>query len=93
MSVDAKSNYYDAGGIEVLAVMTAKLTPEQLEGYLLGNCIKYSLRLNFKGTKRRDAEKLACYSRMYSEFLNAGTRVDQQIDYLIAYFKLNETLN
>jgi len=81
MSIDEKSNYYDAGGIEVLAVMTAKLTPEQLEGYLLGNCIKYSLRLNFKGTKGRDAEKLAIYSRMYSEFLsNAGTRVDTATD-------------
>ena len=58
---DEKSSYYDAGGIEVLDVIKAKLTPEQYRGYLLGNAIKYVLRLNWKDTPERDAEKAANY--------------------------------
>jgi hypothetical protein len=66
MSQDEKSSYYDEGGIEVLDVIKAKLTPEQYEGYLLGNAIKYALRLNFKGTLVRDAEKLVNYSMWFA---------------------------
>lgn len=73
MSRDDKSSYYDHGGIEVLDVIKAKLTPEQYEGYLLGNAIKYSLRLNHKGCKERDAEKLANYSRWFSEVVSDKT--------------------
>ena len=63
MSRDKKSNYYDQGGIEVQDVIKAKLTPEQYEGWLLGNVIKYSLRWNWKGSKERDREKIANYSQ------------------------------
>lgn len=63
MSRDPKSTYYDAGGIETLDVIKAKLTPEQYRGYLLGNAIKYACRFNFKGSSERDAEKLAIYSK------------------------------
>jgi len=62
MSKDNKSTYYDQGGIEVLDVIKAKLTPEQYEGYLLGNAIKYALRANWKGSKERDLEKLGNYA-------------------------------
>ena len=56
MSIDGKSDYYDAGGIEVQAIIAAKLTPEQIKGWLLGNVIKYSCRANHKGTAARDIE-------------------------------------
>jgi hypothetical protein len=49
MQTKIKNPYYDKGGIQVLDVIRAKLTPEQYEGYLLGNAIKYRLRANFKG--------------------------------------------
>ena len=62
MSRDEKSTYYDAGGIETIEVMKAKLTPEQYKGYLLGNVIKYGCRMNHKGDIVRDAEKMAVYS-------------------------------
>ena len=62
MAKDPKSTYYDVGGIEVLDVIKAKLTPEQYQGYLLGNLIKYALRLNHKGEAQRDAEKIAVYA-------------------------------
>lgn len=56
------NEHYDAGGIPVIDVIRAKLTQEQYEGYLLGNIIKYSLRLNFKNAKAQDAAKLAEYA-------------------------------
>jgi len=64
MSKDEKSSYYDAGGIETLDVIKAKLTPEQYHGYLLGNAIKYQLRMMHKTTDNplRDAEKASNYA-------------------------------
>ena len=56
------NNHYDAGGIKSLDVIRAKLTPEQYKGFLLGNVIKYSLRLNHKGQAKADAEKLCEYA-------------------------------
>lgn len=66
-AVDPKSSHYDAGGIETIEVLKAKLTDEQLEGFLLGNLIKYSTRANFKGQFDRDIEKVSIYSAMLKE--------------------------
>lgn len=65
----SRNNYYDRGGIPVIDVIRAKLTPEQYEGYLLGNTIKYALRLNWKGNRKSDADKLAEYAVWLSEHL------------------------
>lgn len=70
MSYDKESTYYDAGGIEVMSVQKAKLTPQQYEGFLLGNVIKYSLRCNHKGTKAKDIHKLHIYSKLLEEHIN-----------------------
>lgn len=66
---DPKARYYDAGGIEVLDVIKAKLTPDQYKGWLLGNLIKYSCRANFKDQISRDIEKVAFYSAEMFKFL------------------------
>lgn len=55
--------HYRAGGIETIDIIKAKLTPEQYKGYLLGNIIKYSTRLNFKDSSLADANK--CYDYAY----------------------------
>lgn len=63
--IDKKSRYYDAGGIETLDIIQAKLTPEQFEGYCVGNALKYLSRLNFKhidlAEKKRDIRKAVNY--------------------------------
>jgi len=69
---DPKSRYYDAGGIEVQEIIRAKLTPEQYEGFCLGNIIKYSCRANFKGCFRRDMEKVGYY-QMFLDEMNLPT--------------------
>jgi hypothetical protein len=62
MSKDPKSKYYDAGGIETIEIIKAKLTPEQCKGYLIGCAIKYLCRANFKNeTPCRDIEKALNY--------------------------------
>lgn len=66
---DPKSRYYDAGGVEVLDVIKAKLTPEQYKGWLLGNLIKYSCRANYKGQFSRDIEKVKFYGAEMFNFL------------------------
>jgi len=40
--------HYTSGGIETIDYMQAKLTPEQFEGYLAGNVIKYISRYQHK---------------------------------------------
>jgi hypothetical protein len=60
---DPKSRYYDAGGLEVLEIIRAKLTPEQYQGFCLGNAIKYTCRANHKGDYVRDLEKAEFYAR------------------------------
>ena len=67
-SHDPKSSYYDAGGIETIDVIKAKLTAEQYRGYLLGNILKYSCRMEHKGDAKRDAEKVGVYSKMLQDF-------------------------
>ena len=64
---DPQSRHYDAGGLEVQDIIRAKLTPEQYEGFCLGNIIKYSCRANFKGSFDRDIEKAGFYSSFLME--------------------------
>lgn len=66
-SPDPKSTYYDAGGIPTIDIIKAKLTSEQYIGYLLGNIIKYSCRLNFKDQFERDLEKIGVYEQLLKE--------------------------
>lgn len=56
------NGHYDVGGISVIDIIRAKLTEEQYKGFLLGNIIKYSTRLNWKGESQKDADKLSEYS-------------------------------
>ena len=67
MALDDKSTYYDAGGIEVIKIIQAKLTPEQWKGSLLGNMLKYSCRMNWKGQEQRDKEKMKIYATLLNE--------------------------
>jgi hypothetical protein len=61
-----EATHYMQGEYEPILVMQDKLTKEQFEGFLLGNVIKYSLRMNHKLQNKSDAGKC----RQYSEWLN-----------------------
>lgn len=85
MSRDEKSSYYDAGGIEVVDIIKAKLTPEEYRGYLKGNAIKYLCREAFKEDAERDREKAANYAAWLRDESNCGVNPK----YGVAY-RLNE---
>lgn len=71
MAIDAQSAHYDAGGIEAMAVIKAKLTSEQYIGFLLGNVLKYSMRANHKGSMDRDIEKASIYTGLLKDALRS----------------------
>ena len=60
---DPKSTHYNSGGIETLDYIKAKLTPDQFQGFCMGNVLKYTSRANTKGNFKRDMEKAAYYSK------------------------------
>jgi hypothetical protein len=74
---DRSNSHYDVGGISTIDVIKAKLTPEQYEGFLLGNAVKYALRLNHKDSKGKDAAKLAEYSQWLDEHINSAYPGDE----------------
>ena len=41
-------NHYKSGGLEVIDIIEAKLSPDQLKGYYLGNIMKYVFRHEYK---------------------------------------------
>lgn len=42
-------SHYKAGGVECIDAIKASMTPQEFEGYLKGNCIKYLWRYRHKG--------------------------------------------
>jgi len=54
-------SHYMTGGIETLAFIKAKLTPEEYRGYLKGNILKYLSRAKYKGKEQEDISKSSFY--------------------------------
>lgn len=53
--------HYTAGGIEVIDILRAKLTPEQYRGSLKANVLKYLFREQHKGSSLQDLKKAQQY--------------------------------
>lgn len=64
--VNHPKHYAIAPGVEAIDIIKASLTPEQFEGYLLGNFLKYRLRAGDKDDLQQDIAK----SNWYRERLN-----------------------
>lgn len=65
--VNHPKHYAIAPGVEAIDIIKASLTPEQFEGYLLGNFLKYRLRAGDKDDLHQDIAK----SNFYKKMLNA----------------------
>jgi hypothetical protein len=61
--------HYTTGGIEVIDIIRAKLTRDQLIGYYYGNVLKYMLRWQGKGGVQ-DLEKAEVYRGWLAGVLN-----------------------
>lgn len=69
-----EANKYQVGGvhyktmaIEPWEVLQGVLTPEQWRGFLIGNCIKYSMRQGRKIDSEDDADKARHYLAKLAE--------------------------
>ena len=56
------SHYRVEGLPEAIDIMNHLMTPEQFEGYLWGNIVKYAYRYGRKGDKAETAGKIAWYA-------------------------------
>ncbi len=64
---DPKSLCYDANEIESSDIIKANLTTEQYQGFLLGNIIRYSCRVDSKNMlNKEDLEKTVTYAKLLS---------------------------
>lgn len=54
-------DHYTAGGIETIDYLRAKLSPEELAGFLRGNALKYLSRAGLKGDALTDYQKAQWY--------------------------------
>lgn len=72
-------DHYTAGGIEVIDYIRAKLTPEQYEGYLAGNIIKYISRYQHKG-KDKDLKKADVYLKWLIEHVQYNKKEVSRIE-------------
>ena len=59
---DAK-HYMAVGNQQPIEIMQSTMNPEQFIGFLMGNVIKYALRMNHKNKFREDAGKCNQYSK------------------------------
>ena len=57
-----KPDYYEKAAMQPLEVMQRIMTEEQFKGFLLGNCIKYRMRKNYKGQRESDEYKARQYA-------------------------------
>jgi len=80
MAKDGKSTYYDVGGIEVIDVIKAKLTPEQYTGFVLGNALKYQMRMMHKNPEPlSDAKKAAFYSKELTDLFEQPEPISDEV--------------
>ena len=68
---DAK--HYMTGKQQPIEIMQEKMTNDQFIGFLLGNVIKYSLRINHKENDREDAGKCNQYSQWLCDVMDGKT--------------------
>ena len=67
MSLDPKSTYYDAGGIETIDIIKAKLGDAGFKCFCHGNALKYLARAQHKDDPMRDFEKAHYYIKLWME--------------------------
>lgn len=57
------ATHYMTGKQQPIEIMQDKMTKDQFIGFLIGNVIKYSLRINHKDNDREDAGKCSQYAK------------------------------
>ena len=74
-----KPDYYERSAMQPLEVMQAIMTEEQFKGFLLGNCIKYRMRKNYKGQHDLDEHKARQYA-YWLGLVKEGKKINPSVD-------------
>ena len=64
-------SHYADRPVEVIDIIEACLTPEQFQGFCIGNTLKYNLRAGKKGDEKQDLEKGKMYYDWFMDSKNA----------------------
>ena len=75
MTDNINPNHYKVGGIETWDYLKAKLSPTQLAGFALGNCVKYISRSDHKG-KIEDLRKAKWYLDKIIEEIEKDSKIE-----------------
>lgn len=54
-------DHYNSGDIECIDAIRASMSPEEFQGYLKGNTLKYLWRYRYKGSPQEDLAKAQWY--------------------------------
>ena len=65
-TVDSPS-YYKQASVEAIELMKELMTPQQFEGFVWGNVIKYAYRYGKKGSRAETAAKIKQYAEWLEE--------------------------
>ncbi len=74
-----EQGYYEKSAMQPLEVMQRLMTEEQFKGFLLGNCIKYRMRSEFKGQHDSDEYKARQYA-YWLELADMGQTINPSED-------------
>ena len=67
------SSHYQVGTKQPIEIMQEVMTPEEFQGFLRGNVIKYSLRLGHKDAAVKEAAKIEQYAKWLRTALEGNT--------------------
>ena len=67
------SSHYQVGTKQPIEIMQEVMTPEEFQGFLRGNVIKYSLRLGHKDAAVKEAAKIEQYAKWLRMALEGNT--------------------
>jgi hypothetical protein len=74
-----KGSHYERASMQPLEVMQRVMTAEQFKGFLLGNCIKYRMRSDYKGQHDSDEYKARQYA-YWLELVDMGQTINPTRD-------------
>lgn len=68
-----KQRHYQIAPVEPIEIMQLYLSPEQFQGYLRGNALKYLLRVGHKDESRKELDKAFQYVSWLRRAMNGET--------------------
>jgi len=71
----ATAKHYQVGSKQPIEIMQEVMSPEEFQGFLRGNVIKYALRLGHKDDPVKEAGKIEQYAKWLRKALQ-GEKID-----------------